>query len=286
MKKWFMMIVGGLALMAGSVTSSLAALLNADFLKFVDDLTANTLVDADLIAASLEQLSPEQVNNTLISIRGLTGDLKSTVTDNFFNGYIEVLKDPEASKSDAAVATLGAFSLDEIGTFDKLIEEVAKADPKVGSVISTSFVNVFAEALKDNVLTVDQIDKTFSQIETNKEQLASLFAALTPGAGADDALKNSLAQAATRLVVAVASEADDPKAAATLVLSGFSEDKRDVIAAIINDIPAGGGLAIGPVVEGAPPTITTLPPVVADVADTVIADTFVPIELDRPISPA
>lgn len=287
MKKWFMMTVCGLALMAGSVSSSLAALSDADFAKFVDELTRNILVKPDEIAAGLGQFSPEQVSDALSSIRGLTGDLKTTVTNNFFNGYIEVLKDPEASRSDAAVATFSAFSLDELGAFDQLVDEVAKADPKAGSVISVSFVNVFAEALKDNALTVDQIDKTFSQIATNKEQLASLFTVLTPDDTADDALKASLAEASTRLVVAVSVKAEDPKAAATLVLSGFSEDKRDVIAAVINNVPAGGGLAIGPVIEGAPPTVITLPPVVADVADEVIADAFTPIELDLPaISPA
>lgn len=284
MKKWFMMTVGALALMTGSVTSSLAALSDADFAKFVDRLTTNLLTDPKLIANGLEQLSSKQVNDALDSIRNINSDnLKSTVTNNFFNGYIEVLKDPQAAKTPAAIATFSALSLDEFGAFDKRVNEVAKADPKVGSVISVSFVNVFAEALKGNKLTVDQIDKTFSQIATNKEQLASLFTVLTPGATADDASKASLADAATRLVVSVSTKAEDPLAAATLVLSGFTEDRRDAIALIIKD-NAGTGLAVGPEIEGAP--LIIIPPKVVDVANEVIADAFVPIELDLPASPA
>ena len=99
MKKWFMMIVGGLALMAGSVTSSLAALSNDDFSKFVDELTKNSLTDPKRIADDFKKLSPDQINGVFDRISKIDNkDLRMTISNNLLDGYILALQDNQLTK--------------------------------------------------------------------------------------------------------------------------------------------------------------------------------------------
>ena len=98
MKKLFMMTVGGLALLTGSVSSAVAALSPAQYSDYANKLTRNLLAP-NQIAEGFKKLSPNQINGLFDRIDKIDNShTKKNISNNLLQGYVRALQKNQLTK--------------------------------------------------------------------------------------------------------------------------------------------------------------------------------------------